>query len=175
MHLVVRRNSLFAPGPNGRAKIGIRDIARELPVNHSKVVSSAITYLQMTPLWRAFRWFERKSREIWTRWRSELNSNSRFRFLNWRRELLGDNCNIATSPGSAVRAKAGWWRRSGGKPAVGGRVRGISEKPGYDVGDNMGFRPCEVHVVWGADHTSALIPPSTIAFHAGLPKAHSLF
>ena len=54
-------------------------------------------------------------------------------------------------------------------------LRGISEKPGYDVGDNMGFRPCEVHVVWGADHTSALIPPSTIAFHAGLPKAHSLF
>jgi hypothetical protein len=36
-------------------EIGIRDIARELRVNHPKVVFSATTYLQMTSLGRAIR------------------------------------------------------------------------------------------------------------------------
>jgi hypothetical protein len=43
----------FASGRNGRAKIGNRDIARELRFIHSKVVFSATTHLQMRPLWRA--------------------------------------------------------------------------------------------------------------------------
>jgi hypothetical protein len=78
------------------------------------------------------------SPEIWTRWRSELNSNSRFRFLNWqtrafRRQLQHSDESRFGCAGQSWLVAPIWWKAGGWWKST------RNQRKAYGVGDNMDF------------------------------------
>ena len=68
---------------DGTASLANREIGRVLPANYRKVpFSGAVDHLNKAATARYFGQLSRESLETRTRWRSEVNSNCRYRFVN---------------------------------------------------------------------------------------------
>ena len=68
---------------DGTASLANREIRRVLPANYRKVLfSGAVEHLNKAATARYFGQLSGESLETRTRWRREVNSNCRYRFLN---------------------------------------------------------------------------------------------
>ena|SRR6266446_5985308 len=92
---------------DGTASLANREIGRVLPANYRKVpFSGAAKHLNEAATARYFGRVSGESSETGTRWRSEMNSNCRYRFVNIRRRHQVKVCDIETNCKALSRCSA---------------------------------------------------------------------